>query len=82
MTENRADFCKKLCELLRETRAFAHLKELRWNEEEEYVTPIFDNGAGEPNKFWPKGYYWVNCRYDSNYAILEDVVEQFTRKHC
>lgn len=79
---NRADFCKKLCELLRETRAFAHLKELRWNEEGEYVTPIFDNGAGEPNKFEPKGYYWIDCCMDSNAAILMDVVDHFVKKHC
>lgn len=82
MRESRVKVCELLCETLRATDAFSNLRELRWNEEGEYVTPIFEDGAGEPNERFPKGYYAVNCRCDSGISVIMDVMKQFAWPHC
>lgn len=82
MEEDMKKICEMMCAVLRETRAYRRLKELRWNEEKEYVTPVFENGAGEPDEFCPKGWYAVNCRGDSGAAVIMDIVDNFVKKHC
>ena len=82
MMENKAEFCKSLCETLRLTRAAGTpgcnpLVELRYMKLEngmEIVRPVFEDGTGE------NGYYDVNVSCDSNIGILLDVVEHFVRK--
>ena len=85
--ENKQVILDKLCEAFRMTRHFGYpegnpLKEIRYEKYgyDEYAVPIFDDGSGEPNEYYPKGYYAVNITGDSGIAIIEDVVKQFVRK--
>ena len=80
MTENRKEFCNKLCELLQMTKCAGApesnpLKELRFIETEygEIVRPVFEDGIGE------NGYYDVNVSGDSNMGILYDVFNHFIK---
>lgn len=81
MKENKAEFCKSLCETLRLTSCAGSplnnpLVELRYIElpnGREIVRPIFADGNGE------NGYYDVNVSGDSNMGILFDVFNKFIR---
>ena len=81
MKENKAEFCKSLCETLRLTSAAGDplsnpLVELRYIKKEdgsEIVRPIFEDGTGN------SGYYDVNVSGDSNIGILYDVFNHFIK---
>lgn len=82
--ENKQKMCEKLTELVREMTGTNSnpLKELRWvvDGNEEWIVPIFEDGTGEPNRFWPHGYYAVNVSGCSSYGAFLTVVENFIRR--
>ena len=81
MNENKAEFCKSLCDTLRLTSAAGDergnpLVELRYMQLEngtEIVRPIFADGTGR------NGFYDVNVTCDSNMGILHDVFKHFIK---
>ena len=82
MTENKAEFCNKLCELLQmttnlgseENNALAELRYFKRDDGTEIVRPIFRDGTGE------NGYYDVNVTWDNCLGIISDVHKYFISK--
>lgn len=86
--EDKQDILDAICEALRHTSAAGSeignaLKEIRYVEEKngnEYAIPIFEDGTGEPNEYFPHGYYAVNISGDSGIGIWMDITNKFVRK--
>lgn len=83
--ENKQEILNAICAALRLTRNAGTgnaLMEIRYMEDKgsEYAIPIFENGNGEPDKYYPHGYYAVNITGDSGTAIFNDISRQFINK--
>lgn len=73
-----------LCDVFRSTRAGGSdnaLKEIRVLRDgnSTYAVPVFEDGTGEPNEYFPHGYYAVNISGDSAICAVFEVVEKFAR---
>ena len=85
--EDKQAFCNALCRLLRMTRNLGDpinnaLAELRYVVDEhgnEYVVPVFEDGAGEPDERNSHGYYAVGVSGDNCMGILADVFNGFIK---
>lgn len=81
--ENKQAILNAICDALRLTDNAGKgnaLKEIRYMVDEdgnEYAVPIFETGAGEPDEYYPHGYYGVNITADSGTAMFKDVVNCF-----
>lgn len=85
MREDKQVILNKLCETLRCTYNAGTgnaLKEIRYviDGDYEYAVPVFENGAGEPSRSFPHGYYAVCINGDSGTAMITDVVNHFVRE--
>lgn len=74
----------KICEVIRYlTKGDANpLREIRhiiYNGNE-YAVPVFEDGAGEPNQYYPEGYYAVNITANSELWNLVAIVESFVKR--
>ena len=82
MTENKAEFCNKLCELLRMTgnlgsqtsNPIVELRYIKKDNGDEIVRPLFKS---DPNR--SDGYYDVNVTGDNCMGILTDVYNHFIK---
>lgn len=82
--ENKAEFCNKLCELLRMTgnlgndeyNSLVALKYYKTDNGEEYVSPRFKNNPDRDD-----GYYDVCVTGDSCMGILSDLFDKFIKKY-
>lgn len=83
-TENKEEFCNKLCELLRMTsnlgddryNSLVALKYYKKENGDEYVSPRFKN---DPDR--DDGYYDVYVSGDNCMGILQDVWERFAKRY-
>ena len=85
--ENKQEILNSLCATLQMTEAAGYLygnplKEIRYVKRgsDEFAVPIFADGNGEPNDYYPNGYYAVNISGDSGVAVVMDVISNFVRR--
>lgn len=84
MTENKKEFCNKLCELLRMTtnlgseknNPLVELRYIKKDNGDEFVRPLF---ASDPER--SDGYYDVNVTGDNCMGILTDVYTKFIKHY-
>lgn len=88
MMENKRVILEKIADVLRNTSAAGPLNNgnalvtIKYVEDKygEWAVPIFEDGTGDPNEYWPHGYYAVNITGDSGVAILMDITHKFVER--